>query len=881
MIKKIIKIGVLFLSLSVLLSACSFPWEEERVPEDFSQYNQDLEKNNSTDKVINEDTNENLQFSGELRKFTSLSAIKDYLSRFKAEKVSLDYLLAKTSYGVIGNTPNKDLNDSSIFQESADIVKVNGNYAYILERENIHIIQITPSEEAKEVNTLSFDNRPLEIITTGNYLAVSGVSNQALEGESTPNNSGSYTFLKIFDISSPSSPQEVNSLVFEGDYVGLRMAGDYVYFLSTTPLEVVAGKEILPIIYSSSKPLSETCSLNAKCLNSQVYYFDYNYDNYAFLSFTSLSLLKSDEPIRRQLYLVDDNYSLYFSDSNNVYLAHKDYTLKEDLEDEIKREMLFSELSDEEKAQVENLEKTSVSPYSALKNKDEVSIIINNYFNSLTKDELDSWQAEIDKALTIKVKADSKTLEINNIYKFSLNSGKLLYNAKNQVSGRLLASNSFDEENDYLRIVTTRGDLWPLLFSSDKENYSNIYILDSDLNQLGALENLTTDSEISSASFMKSRVYIAPLDSSEPIYVISLSNDNTPTILGALQVGSYSYYYPIDEDGKKLIAISKQASATESDEEAGIKLSLFDFSDLQKPSELSAFVIGDSQSDSIAFSDYKSLANMLEKKTISIPVSFKDGDALSFSGALIFNHNNAGELSLAYRIDHSAGGHFNTSDSRLGFNYYDNTVLRSFIKDDNLFTVSNKYLKINNLVDGTEVSSVKLISSFEDDLVEASINDNIGNSVEALSSEEAVIVANDFANEFLMKDGGQAEVQDVSEEYGMYKLMINIGSEIIDTYLTKDGKLFFSDVLSIVEYKGEPSPEDAPLIEISVDIASLIAKDFISEYLVDPGTNISVEEIIVDHDLYKIKVDTGAGLAKVSYMTKDGRLFFPTVISVE
>src|SRR5680860_364519 len=123
MIKKIIKIGVLFLSLSVLLSACSFPWEEERVPEDFSQYNQDLEKDSSTDKVINEDTNENLQFSGELRKFTSFSAIKDYLSSFKAEKVSLDYLLAKTSYGVIGNTPNKDLNDSSIFQESADIVK--------------------------------------------------------------------------------------------------------------------------------------------------------------------------------------------------------------------------------------------------------------------------------------------------------------------------------------------------------------------------------------------------------------------------------------------------------------------------------------------------------------------------------------------------------------------------------------------------------------------------------------------------------------------------------------------------------------------------------------------------------------------------------------
>ena len=886
MIKSYIKIGVLFISLSFILSACSFPWEKDRTPIDPSQYNQDLEEDNNIDKVDvdTEDKDEGLRFSGELRKFTSISAIKDYLTRFQAPKVSLSYLSAESSYGVIGSIANKNLNDSSIFLDSSDMVKVNGNYAYVLERENIHVIQIMPSTEAAEVNKLTFTDRPLEIDISGNYLAVSGVQNQSPEGNSLSSDDKSYTFLKIYDISSPATPQEIKSLVFSGDYLGLRMHGNYVYFLSVTPLELASGKEILPNVYSSSKLLSETCSLNSECINSQVYYFDNNYDGHAFLSFTAVDLSSNIEVIKRQLYLVDDNYTLYISDSNNVYLAHKDYTTKEDLEAEIKREKLFSILSDEDKITVENIEKTSTSPYAINKNSDEIAVIINNYFQSLTQEEQTSWQKEIDQALKTKVKADSKILEVNDVYKFSLLSSKLSYDAKNQVSGRLLALNSFDEENGYLRLTTVRGELWPLLFSGDKKNYSNVYILDKDLNQVSALENLATDVEINNAAYMKSRVYLSTADSEKPIYVISLSNKSEPSILGALQVGSYSYYYPLDEDGEKLIAIGRQASVAKSGEDTEIKLSLFDFSDLQKPNELSSYIIGDSQSDSIALSDYRSLANILEKNIVSIPTSFKDGDALTFSGALIFSHNTEGELSLEYRVDHSAGGYFKVADNWRGLNYYDNTVLRSFVKDNSLFTVSNKYLKINNLTDGTEIASVALISSPEDSLINNEINEDFSGFI---SSEEAIVVAKKFLNEFFEEP--QADVQSIGEEYGLYKLSINLESGVMNAYITKDGKLFFPDVINISNGtkitsspEGEPIVENSDVIEIPIDDASLVAKNFVDEYLMTPGTESSILEISLNHEyLYKMKIDIGTGSPVDLYMTKDGKLFFPQVISVE
>lgn len=72
-----------------------------------------------------------------------------------------------------------------------------------------------------------------------------------------------------------------------------------------------------------------------------------------------------------------------------------------------------------------------------------------------------------------------------------------------------------------------------------------------------------------------------------------------------------------------------------------------------------------------------------------------------------------------------------------------------------------------------------------------------------LSVEEASAKAEEFINNFLMSSGSTAKVKEVVTEYGMYKLSIDITSDVVESYLTKDGKLFFPQALNIDEISSE------------------------------------------------------------------------------
>ncbi len=72
-------------------------------------------------------------------------------------------------------------------------------------------------------------------------------------------------------------------------------------------------------------------------------------------------------------------------------------------------------------------------------------------------------------------------------------------------------------------------------------------------------------------------------------------------------------------------------------------------------------------------------------------------------------------------------------------------------------------------------------------------------SEKTMKESEALIKSEKFINDFLM-NGGTASIENIEKEYGMYKLKINIGSgELVDSYITKDGKLFFPQALNIDE----------------------------------------------------------------------------------
>jgi len=59
----------------------------------------------------------------------------------------------------------------------------------------------------------------------------------------------------------------------------------------------------------------------------------------------------------------------------------------------------------------------------------------------------------------------------------------------------------------------------------------------------------------------------------------------------------------------------------------------------------------------------------------------------------------------------------------------------------------------------------------------------------------------EFINKDLLQGQAVAEVTESSEAHGLYQMSLSIGGKVMDTYVTKDGKLLFPNVVDIEEYK--------------------------------------------------------------------------------
>lgn len=88
-----------------------------------------------------------------------------------------------------------------------------------------------------------------------------------------------------------------------------------------------------------------------------------------------------------------------------------------------------------------------------------------------------------------------------------------------------------------------------------------------------------------------------------------------------------------------------------------------------------------------------------------------------------------------------------------------------------------------------------------------------------VGKEKAATIAEEFINEYLMEPGSKASIVNITEEYGLYKIGVDITTSVVDSYLSKDGKLFFPQALNIAEINGEEAPANnaasAPVAEIT------------------------------------------------------------------
>ncbi len=305
------------------------------------------------------------------------------------------------------------------------------------------------------------------------------------------------------------------------------------------------------------------------------------------------------------------------------------------------------------------------------------------------------------------------------IHRLDLEDGLIEYVSTGEVPGRVLNQFSMDEHKGYFRIATTTGHLSRI----GKETSANhIYILASDLKIVGSLEDLAPGERIYSARFMGERAYLVTFQKVDPLFVIDLSNPEEPTVLGKLKIPGYSdYLHPYDEN--HIIGLGKDTIEAENGNFAwyqGLKLALFDVSDVERPIEVSKVVIGDRGTDSYALQAHKAFLFSREKNLLVIPVllaeiddrKYTDGVSPSqhgeyvWQGAYVFRLDSEG-FELTGRVSHVED---ESTFLKSGRYYYGSeySIKRSLYMDDVLYTISDGMVKMNHLADLKEINKIYL-----------------------------------------------------------------------------------------------------------------------------------------------------------------------------
>ena len=220
------------------------------------------------------------------------------------------------------------------------------------------------------------------------------------------------------------------------------------------------------------------------------------------------------------------------------------------------------------------------------------------------------------------------------IQRIKITKKSITFEASGEVPGYVLNQFSMDEYNGYFRIATTVNNNNWRTFAEETTSKNNVYVLDMNLDVAGKLEDLALGEQIYSARFMGDRCYVVTFRNIDPLFVIDLSDPTAPTVLGQLKVTGYSgYLHPYDENhiigiGKETVYDAKQDFAWYQ----GVKMCLFDVSDVSNPVEVAKYEIGDRGTDSPILYDHKSLLFDREKNLLVLPVLLAEIDENDYAG---------------------------------------------------------------------------------------------------------------------------------------------------------------------------------------------------------------------------------------------------------
>jgi len=502
--------------------------------------------------------------------------------------------------------------------DEADIVKVDDRgYMYVVSGNVVYIVKAHPPDQAQLVSQISFDDRNLiGIFVQGNKLAVLGSDYTFPKTYDRYHVADITTFIKIYDVTDPSSPSMVRDFTISGSYFNSRMIGDYVYFVVSKAAYLIDNIPQLPEIRSDQKLI--------KIAPTEIRYFNGTDDYYQYTTLVAMNVKNSTEAPVYLPIMLGGTGNMYVSLSN-VYITYG------------------------------------------------------------------GWSSN------------------TTIYRIRVQGSNMTCEARGTVPGRERNQFSMDEYGGFFRIETTS-------WAPDWTTQTNLHVLDMNLSIVGKLEGLAPGEDFHSARFMGDRAYFVTFKKIDPLFVIDLSEPTNPSVLGELHIPGYSdYLHPYDET--HLIGVGKHTVEADQGDFAwyqGIKISLFDVSNVTNPVQVDNIIIGDRGSDTPVLYDHKAFLFDRARELLVIPVLEAEIDESKYGGEIPPNAYGDPVWQGAYVFDVSLFHGFlfegRITHQEDGMNIYDNSywVKRSVYIEYVLYTVSSRKVSLNKLDDLSPILEIEL-----------------------------------------------------------------------------------------------------------------------------------------------------------------------------
>ncbi len=588
--------------------------------------------------------------------------------------IGIDSVGSTESSSSSSNT--KDYSTTNIQVENvdeADIVKTDGDYIYSISEDNVIITDAKDPKQPKVVATIQSedDDIPEDIILYKDKLVV--ISTKGNQTQRYYYNNRMNTVVKIYNITSREKPVLTKSYEMYEPYYTSRCIDNVLYVISSGNLrkeddEIVVG-------YNEDNMEKEMSIDKIKYLK------DVKTTKQTLISTVDLNNETAD--IKLDSYLM--NISNAYVSENAIYLLNQKYN-----------------------------------------NDSKIPIKLLFGFKGVF-------------GLEDYYEMDSESGYYTEIYKFDIKEN-VEYKAKTKVKGKTINQYSLDEKDNHLRIA---------LYDNDG---SRVAIFDEDLKQIGISDNVAKGEKMYSSRFIGDKVYFVTYKTIDPLFVMDLSNETKPKVLGKLKIPGYStYLHPYDEnhiigigmETKEIINRNSNGKVISTTAKVvGMKMALFDVSNVNSPVQISSVVIGDSRTTSAILTNPKALLFSKEKSLIAIPVNNYSQD---FEVTLSNNYETMINNYTKYSKPYNAEGYFvyniNVQD---GFKlkgvithektnatyYYSNSkLLRGLYIDNNLYTVSETMIKVNELDSLKAVGELKLKNT---ENVDSSVREQSNNVINAI-----------------------------------------------------------------------------------------------------------------------------------------------------